>query len=162
MTQPRTGRVRRHRHSQEWWRELDAFFEESVRVYLRLSALAAKMHGAGPLSGPRRTVLIGLARSGPQTVAQMARQREQSRQRFQPLVNALLADGLVRTVPNPAHKLSPLIALTPKGAAMVDRVRQTEVEWRPRLQVDVSKARLKDTVDVMGQIRAGIERILRD
>ena len=104
-------------------------------VYLRLSALAVKMHGKGPLSGPRRTVLLSLARSGPRTVAQMAREREQSRQRFQPLVNALIADGLLEAVPNPAHRQSPLIALTAKGERAVQRVQQIEVEWRPRLNV---------------------------
>lgn len=144
----------------ERWRELGEFFEESVRVYLRLSALAARMHGDGPLSGPRRTVLIGVARSGPRTVAQMAREREQSRQRFQPLVNALLADGLLQTAPNPAHRQSPLIVLTPKGQRTVERIQQTEMEWRPKLNVPVSTARIKDTVAVMQLIRAELERLV--
>lgn len=141
---------------------LGELFDESVRVYLRLSALAVKMHGKDPLSGPRRTVLVGLARSGPRTVAQMAREREQSRQRFQPLVNALIADGLVQAVPNPAHRQSPLIALTPKGERAVQRIQQIEVEWRPRLNVPVSTARLTDTVKVMQLIRAELERLVHN
>ena len=160
MTKQRGRQGRRDRRSLEWWRELDGLFDETVRVYLRLSAVAVKMHHKGQLSGPRRTVLLGLARSGPQTVAQMARQREQSRQRFQPLVNGLLAEGLVRAIPNPAHKQSPLIALTPKGRATVERIRQIERAWRPRLHIDASKARLKNTVDVMRLIRAALERVL--
>ena len=146
----------------EWWKELGEFFDESVRVYLRLSALAAKMHGKGPLSGPRRTILVSLARLGPRTVAQMARERAQPRQRFQPLVNALLADGLVRSVANPAHKLSPLIALTPKGEKAVQKIQQTEVEWRPRLDVPVSTSRLKSTVKVMQVIRGELERLVQN
>ena len=102
MTQQRKRANRRDGDGDTWWRQLSEFFDESVRVYLRLSALAVRMHGKGPMSGPRRTVLLGLARSGPRTVAQMAREREQSRQRFQPLVNALIADGLLEAVPNPA------------------------------------------------------------
>ena len=153
---------RRDGHRDEWWRQLGEFFDESVRVYLRLSALAVKMHGKGPLSGPRRTVLLGLARSGPRTVAQMAREREQSRQRFQPLVNALIADGLLAAVPNPAHRQSPLIALTAKGERAVQRIQQIEVEWRPRLHVHVSTLRLKDTVDVMQLIRTELERLVHD
>ena len=72
-------------------RQLAALFDETVRLYLRLSALSTRIHGGGQLSGPRRTVLVGLARGGAQTVAQMARARAQSRQRFQPLVKCLAA-----------------------------------------------------------------------
>ena len=160
----RDGRRDGHRDGRrdEWWRQLGEFFDESVRVYLRLSALAVKMHGKGPLSGPRRTVLLSLARSGPRTVAQMAREREQSRQRFQPLVNALIADGLLEAAPNPAHRQSPLIALTAKGERAVQRVQQIEVEWRPRLNVRVSTLRLKDTVEVMQLIRTELERLVHD
>jgi DNA-binding MarR family transcriptional regulator len=147
---------RRDERGDEWWRELGEFFDESVRVYLRLTALAARMHGDGPLSGPRRTVLVGLARSGPSTVAHMARERAQSRQ---PMVNALIADGLLESVPNPAHRHSPLITLTPKGRRAVQRIQQTEIAWRPRLHLPVSASRLKDTVRVMQLIRAELERL---
>src|SRR5687767_9467187 len=107
-------------------RQLAQLFDETVRLYLRLSALSTRIHGGGQLSGPRRTVLVGLARSGAQTVAQMARARAQSRQRFQPLVNALLRDRLVRAVPNAAHKQSPLIELTPRGRREVARIHAVE------------------------------------
>jgi DNA-binding MarR family transcriptional regulator len=146
----------------EWWRHVGELFDENVRFYLRLSALAVKMHGKGPLSGPRRTVLIGLARGGPRTVAQLARERAQSRQRFQPLVNALIADGLLRAVPNPAHKHSPLIKLTRKGERAVQRIQEIEVAWRPRLNVQVSTSQLKGTLTVMRRIRAELERLADD
>jgi DNA-binding MarR family transcriptional regulator len=162
MRKQRRRNYRRDERGDEWWLELGEFFDESVRVYLRLSALAVRMHGKGPLSGPRRTVLVGLSRSGPRTVARMARERAQPRQRFQPLVNALIADGLLEAVPNPAHRQSPLIALTPKGKRAVQRIQQIEVEWRPRLNVEVSAVRLKDTVRVMKLIRAELERLVHD
>lgn len=162
MTEQRQRDNRGDRRGDDWWREIGEFFDESVRCYLRLSALAAKMHGKGPLSGPRRTVLVGLARGGPRTVAQMARERELSRQRFQPLVNALIADGLLRAVPNPAHRQSPLIALTPKGEKAVQRIEQVEQEWRPRLNVPVSTTRLKEAVGVMRLVRAELERLVHE
>lgn len=148
--------------SEEWWREISELFDESVRFYLRLSALAAKMHGEGPLSGPRRTVLVSLHRSGPRTVAQLAREREQSRQRFQPLVNALIADGLLHAAPNAAHKQSPLIVLTAKGRRAVQRIHAIEQAWRPRLDVTIPKARLADATAVLREVRSGLERLLRD
>ena len=146
----------------EWWREISELFDENVRFYLRLSALAAKMHGDGPLSGPRRTILVSLHRSGPRTVAQLAREREQSRQRFQPLVNALISDGLLHAAPNAAHKQSPLIVLTAKGRRTVQRILAIEREWRPRLDVTIPKARLADATAVLREVRSGLERLLRD
>jgi DNA-binding MarR family transcriptional regulator len=148
-------------HSDQWWREMSALFDESVRFYLRLSALATKMHGDGPLSGPRRTVLIGLHRSGPRTVAQLAREREQSRQRFQPIVNALIADGLLQAVPNAAHKQSPLIVLTANGRRAVQRIQATEQTWRPRLKVATSEARLASATRTLREVRAGLESLLQ-
>lgn len=161
MTTRRRPANRGGERGDEWWRELSELFDESVRFYLKLSAIAAKMHGAGPLSGPRRTILVGLHRSGPRTVAQMAREREQSRQRFQPLVNSLIADGLLHTVPNAAHKQSPLIVLTAKGRKTVQRIHATERAWRPRLDVAISKARIADATRVLREVRGGLEQLLR-
>ena len=149
-------------HGDEWWQELSDLFDENVRVYLRLTALAAKMHGEGPLSGPRRTVLVGLHRSGPRTVAQMAKEREQSRQRFQPLVNALIEDGLLEAVPNAAHKQSPLITLTTSGRRTVKGIFAIERAWRGRLELRVTRGRLVVATGVLREVRDALERLLRD
>ena len=150
-----TGRAA---HSQQ----LAQLFDETVRLYLRLSALSARIHGGGRLSGPRRTLLVGLARSGPQTVAQMARARAQSRQRFQPLVNSLLRDGLVRAVPNAAHKQSPLIELTPRGRATVARIHAIESRGRQRVAVRISAVTLKRSAAVLRAVSADLERELAE
>jgi DNA-binding MarR family transcriptional regulator len=139
-----------------------ALFEENVVFYHRLTALAEKMHGKGALSGPRRTILVGLARSGPRTVAQMARDRSQARQRFQPLVNGLIDEGLLEAVANPAHKQSPLIALTRKGRRALERIHRIEEAWRPRLKLDAANAKLADTTAVLREVRQEIERLIRE
>ena len=146
-----TGRAA---HSQQ----LAHLFDETVRLYMRLSALSTRIHGGGPLSGPRRTLLVGLARTGPQTVAHMARARAQSRQRFQPLVNALLRDGLVRAVPNAAHKQSPLIELTPRGRKEVARIHAIESRGRHRVAIEIPTASLARCVAVLRAVSADIER----
>jgi len=149
------GRNRQTRAAQS--RELARVFDATVRLYLRLSALSSQLHGGGALSGPRRTVLVGLSRTGPQTVAQMARARAQSRQRFQPLVNGLRRDGLVTAVPNPAHKQSPLIALTARGRRAVARIHAAERRGRAAVAARIPLAALSQCADVLDRVASEIE-----
>ena len=156
----RTAEARRMRRSKQ--DEVARLFEESVLLYLRLTAWAARFYGKGQLSGPRRTVLVSLANSGPETVAQMARRRSQSRQRFQPLVDALMADGLLQAIPNPAHKQSPLIVLTSRGRKMVDRIHRIEGMWRSRLNLTQPARQIAQSVEVVRAVRLELERLLVD
>jgi DNA-binding MarR family transcriptional regulator len=142
--------------------ELARIFENTVRLYLRLSALSTKLHGGGALSGPRRTILVGLARGGPQTVAQMARARAQSRQRFQPLVNALRRDGLVTLVANPAHKQSALVTLTARGRKEVARIHDVESRGRAGVGLRLPARNLTICADVLQAMVLEIEGVLRD
>jgi DNA-binding MarR family transcriptional regulator len=138
--------------------QVGELFDAVVLLYLRLSALSARIHGGGALSGPRRTVLVGLSRTGPQTVAQMARVRAQSRQRFQPLVNALISDGLVRAIPNPAHKQSSLIELTQRGHRAVARIHAIEGAGHARVGTNLSALSLSRSLAVLRSVTADIER----
>lgn len=137
--------------------ELARLFDETVLLYQRLSASAARFYGGGTISGPRRTVLVALSRSGAQSVAHLARTRAQSRQRLQPLVNALVKDGLVRATPNPMHKHSPLMVLTDKGQKAVEAIHRTEAEARARLQVKASADAIAGAADIVRQARLAIE-----
>jgi DNA-binding MarR family transcriptional regulator len=139
-----------------------ALCDENVLFYLRLSELAAKIHRQGPLSGPRRTILAGLARSGPRTVAHMARDRGQARQRIQPVVNSLIDDGLLQAAPNTANRKSPLIVVTARGHKEVARIQRVERQWRLRIKVRPSHAAVNDAIDVLRTVRLEIERLLRD
>ena len=103
---------------------------------------------------------MSLARSGPQTVSQMARRRSQSRQRFQPLVDALMTDGLLQAMPNPAHKQSPLIVLTARGRKMVDRIHRIEGMWRSRLKLTQPARQIAQSVEVVRAVRLELERLL--
>ena len=143
-------------------RELARLFDETVLVYLRLTALATRLHGGGPLSGPRRTVLAALADGGPQTVAQMARARAQSRQRFQPLINALIEDELVEAIPNPAHRLSPLMMITRKGRRAVERMRAIEAKGRRDMKITTSARQVAAATAVLREVRADLERVIAE
>jgi DNA-binding MarR family transcriptional regulator len=133
-------------------------FGETVALYLRLSAGASAMHGFGKLSGPRRTVLTALAEPGPHTVARLARARAQSRQRLQPLINALAEARLIEFRPNPMHKRSPLVGLTAKGLREVARIRKAEGEILGRLPLFTSPRQLADAASVLRGVREVLEQ----
>lgn len=157
----RTTAATPRRHLRDELPEIAALCDENVLFYLRMSELAAKIHRKGPLSGPRRTILASLARSGPRTVAQMARDRGQARQRIQPIVNSLVDDGLLQAAPNTAHKTSPLIVVTARGHKEVARIHRVEQEWRSRIRFGLSRAAVRDAIDVLRTVRLEMERLLR-
>jgi DNA-binding MarR family transcriptional regulator len=129
-----------------------------VALYLRLTSIAAQMYGRGELSGPRRTLLMALARSGPRTVAHLARARAQSRQRLQPLVNALIDEGVLATRANPLHKQSRLVVLTPRGEQRAREIAEVEGRRRDELRLVSSRRRIVDAVDVLRDVRHALER----
>lgn len=139
--------------------ELAALFEETVALYHRLTADAAAIHRYGSMSGPRRTILVALA-AGPQTVAHMARARAQARQRLQPLVNRLIADGLVEARSNPMHVRSPLMVLTAGGEKTVKQIVATEGALRARLRPTVSPGRVALAAVVLRDVRMVLENQL--
>jgi DNA-binding MarR family transcriptional regulator len=71
-------------------------------------------------------VLEHLDARGPATVPDMARAKTVTRQHIQQLVDGGLAAGLIEARVNPAHRRSPLIALTPRGAATFAEIRKRE------------------------------------
>jgi DNA-binding MarR family transcriptional regulator len=128
-------------------------FKETVSLYWRLNADSAAIHGVGELSGPRRTILLALHETGPQTVAHLARSRAQARQRLQPVINSLVDDGLVAAQPNPMHKRSPLMVLTTGGERRVRQILKKETALLARLRPASSSPALLAAAAVLQDVR---------
>ena len=133
-------------------------FGETVSLYLRLSAGSAAIHGFGQLSGPRRTVLSAIAEPGEHTVARLARARAQSRQRLQPLINALAETRLIEFKANPMHKRSPIVVLTARGQREVQRIRQVEGAILGKLPLAVGPKQLVEAALVLRGVREVLEQ----
>lgn len=140
--------------------DLFSLFKETVALYHRLTAEASAIHRRGSLSGPRRTVLVALSQSGPQTVARLARTRAQARQRLQPLVNGLIQEGLAKAVENPMHVQSPLIVLTAKGEKEVRQILTREADLQSRLRLHSSARSVAAAVAVLRDVRGALEQQL--
>jgi DNA-binding MarR family transcriptional regulator len=134
-----------------------AVINETRSLSHKLKRAAEELHGQGESSAGRRGVLLSLARLGPQTVPQLARARPVSRQHIQSHVNLLLEDGLVRAEPNPAHKRSPLIALTRAGTAAVREIEKVEGAVLRDVDLPVSAADLATAARVLRELASFFE-----
>jgi len=139
---------------------LGELFDATVGLYLRLTAAAESIHQQGALSGPRRTVLMSLARGGPRTVAHLARARAQARQRIQPIVNQLVDEGLAVLRPNPVHRRSMLVVLTAKGRRAAREVDAIERRLRAQISPAASIKTLRQAARVLHDVRLAVERDL--
>lgn len=107
------------------------------RVYNRLKHSTDVLHKDTRVSAPKRTLLMDLDRYGPQTVPALASARFISRQIIQTQVNDLAEWGYVVAKPNPGHKRSSLMSLTPSGQTFVEHmiarenVFLQEIGWLP-------------------------------
>lgn len=103
-------------------------FGEVRTCFNRLRSLAEHLHGDLGVNPSMRAVMETLAANGAQTVPDIARQKGVSRQHIQTIMNALGDAGFVELVDNPAHKRSPLFALTAKGEVVFAEIRERETE----------------------------------
>jgi DNA-binding MarR family transcriptional regulator len=147
---------------------LQAVYIEVERLYHQSNAFIDRIYQRGEVSLARRSVLLTLLPLGTegQTVPQLARGRSVSRQYMQRLVNALASEGLVETVPNPAHKRSPFIRLSERGRTYLLTMLQREVGLVARMEVPFEGQRLRDTAEALQAIRqwqqGEMERLLTE
>jgi len=136
---------------------LDDLIEETSRVYQRLAVAAEQVHRKWDVSAGKRAVLRMIDKNGPQTVPQMARARCVSRQHIQALVNALIEAGLLTLEPNPAHRRSCLIDLTPKGRAVVEAINAREAEVADLLRFDLTGDQMRAATATLKRLRSVFE-----
>ncbi|SLN41442.1 MarR family winged helix-turn-helix transcriptional regulator [Oceanibacterium hippocampi] len=111
---------------------LDALIREIRGAFNRLKAVAERLHRESGVNASMRAVMEALG-DGPRPVPDIARARGVSRQHIQVNMDALAAAGLVEAQDNPAHRRSPLYALTPAGVRLFGAMRAAEAALLERL-----------------------------
>ena len=132
---------------------VDTLMTESAFLFFRMKAAAAELIGKGAGSSGRRSILRELARSGPRTVAHMARARPVARQHFQKIVNRLNLEGLVELIPNPTHERSKLVRLTLDGHRFVEALTRREAKLIASLAVDISIDDVQTATKVLRELK---------
>jgi DNA-binding MarR family transcriptional regulator len=140
---------------------LRAVVDETVALNHRLQWVAERMYGDEGRHATRRGILRGLVRYGSQTVPALARARSVTRQNVQPVVDALLADGLARMEPNPRHARSFLVTATPRGEQLVQRWDIADVRVLAAVGRGLSEADLAVTARTLRLVRERFETRLR-
>ena len=136
---------------------LERIIYEATALFHRAHAMAEQIHGQGQFTAGKRGVLRGLDRLGPQTVPQMARIRPVSRQYIQMLVNQLSQDGHVEFIPNPAHKRSRRVRLTPQGKAFLEAMYRREAKLLAGLEIDIAEEDLHAAGEILRTVREFFE-----
>ncbi|MEU2348919.1 MarR family transcriptional regulator [Modestobacter sp. NPDC049651] len=94
----------------------------------------------------------------PLTVPQAARRLGTTRQAVQRSADDLVARGLAHPAPNPDHRTSPFIRLTPAGEALLQRISDRAAQERGRWLPDTAAADLQDGHQAVRRLLA----VLRD
>lgn len=129
----------------------------SLRLgFNRLKALADDMHGDLGVTASMRAVMEAIATEGARPVPDIARSRGVSRQHIQVNVDALLNAGLATQRGNPAHKRSPIIALSAKGKRTFATMRRREAKVLEQLAAGLSP----ESVIAAGQTITALNEVL--
>ncbi len=148
------GRDLRRSGAEDSAGEADDLLDLARALGARLSALDRREAVGAGLTAAQRAVLADLARRGPATLPQLARARSVTRQQVRVVVEGLTERGLVRRVPNPAHRRSYLVDLTTAGSALAEEIRRGESLLVDRMEGEVGAEALRDA-------RFGMRAVLR-
>jgi DNA-binding MarR family transcriptional regulator len=136
--------------------DVDDTARKLADVYLLVGPLYRRVlhevEGAAPrnrVSAGVRAVLDQLRRHGPMTVPEIGRSQSLSRQFVQRMVDDALAAGLVERTENPRHRRSKLVAPTPSGRSVIDRVVDGEHERLRAVAASLDGADVDATLRVL-------------
>jgi len=108
--------------------DLVALIAATRRAFQALKRKGDALHSDLGVSASLRAVLEQLEVRGSATVPGLARAKNVTRQHIQQIVDVGTRAGLVEARANPAHRRSPLIAITPFGAKIFAEIRSRERE----------------------------------
>jgi DNA-binding MarR family transcriptional regulator len=106
-----------------------------------------------------RWQVLGAVLHHPLTVAGIAREMGITRQAVQRIANLLVDDGLLATIPNPAHKRSPLHTATDAGLTAVRRIAPAQTAFATRLAEAYGTDNLRELVASLEDISSAVARI---
>lgn len=139
-----------------------AIITEIQRLSPLLAEIGAVLHAATGVTNPMRQVLELLVDGVPATVPVLAGALKVSRQHVQTVVNELIDKKLVKTLDNPGHKRSRLIAATERGAAALKEIRAREAPIGSKLAAELSAEDAAIAAAALTKLRERLEALAAD
>ena len=127
-------------------------------LFLSASERLAKPAGLTPA----RWQILGAVLAEPLTVSAIARGMGLARQSVQRIADALVEDGLARTLDNPAHRRARLLEPTEEGWARIAVLHETQPLWTRRVAEGIDGEQLRGALAVMDRIAEGVARVARE
>lgn len=153
--------VQRIQPNEERYQQLsEAFAPLTVEIFRINGALLAAGNRLSQdlrLTSARWQVL-GALKNGSLTIPQIARNVGSTRQSVRRLIELLARQGHVEMLDNPHHRKSDLIRLTDSGVKALNKLKQRQRNWHPRIMAGVSPAALRQATTLLRHIREQIEQ----
>ncbi len=108
--------------------------------------------------GGFRTMAI-IARRGPITMPRLAEYLNCSRQYLQQQATSLIDKGFLKTLENPAHKRSKLLALTEKGKREFRKRRGRYLEFYATLEDQFTANEVSNATEVLSRLRDQLQSL---
>jgi len=126
---------------------------EATLLHWHVAAATRAFAGPSDLTNAQVSILRTIHSGGAQTVPQLAAARSIARQPVQRSVGELAAQGFVRLAPNPRHKRSRLVTLTPAGHRRLREMERRQTCWVRRMSEGVTERSLRTASRLLRRIR---------
>jgi DNA-binding MarR family transcriptional regulator len=117
-----------------------------------VTRVADEILAAEGVTPGERSLLLLVRRHRALTVPRLAEHKGVSRQHVRVAVGKLAKKGLLALRPNPAHKRSRLVTLTPAGVDLVKRIMAREGAVMARVASRLDPGRTKAAAAVLGEV----------
>ncbi len=97
-----------------------------------------------------RGQVMGAIGNTPAPVAVLARRMGLTRQSVQRTVGLLTRKGICAYLPNPDHRRSPLVKLTPRGEEILSEISNRQARWSNEIRDHFSLKEIKQIRDFFG------------
>ena len=124
------------------------------RLFQRLASESNDLIAAYGITASQRAVLEFLDHNEPETLANMARAHDVSRQHIQQTVNDLLEKKLVESIENPAHKRSFLVQRTKAGGELFDSIKQIEKDLFKKMVKQFDAKAIEISLETLNQLNS--------
>ena len=141
---------------------LVALVDEVSRLHGRLRSAFAETRRSVELGDTELMVLTAVvAADHAPTVSRIGRSLGYPRQIVQRAANALVAEGMIATMPNPDHKRAPLLVASNKGRALKAQADEIADGIAARLAEGMDMAAIANVADHLFEVRKNLEQRMR-